>query len=136
MPLLHYLIHGTWLGILALILFLLGLTLFSFAQISIHQNSSFAGGDGGNLSHRVVGGAFMLAGILVIALTIFFGNRMISSTEFSKLFKDMNELPQIKPIFQGYIATHPNLTQIDYHNMQYQYETLKRQLYKQRIAEL
>ena len=60
MAIIHYLVHGTWLGVLALVLIVIGLTSILFARISIHQNHGFGGSDVG-FSHKVIGLAFILA---------------------------------------------------------------------------
>lgn len=133
MAALHYLTHGTWLGILALILIVFGITQYSFATISIHRNSNFSGSDA-SLSHRLFGGAFVIAGILIIILALFFGNQPISSKEYSTMLTEVQQIPEIKPVLENYITAHPKMTHIDYHNWQVEFEQLKAQIYSKKLS--
>lgn len=123
----HYLIHGTWVGIIAFILLLIGLTLISFSQISLHKHTSPSGSDG-RYSHLVIGAGFIVAAILIVLISWFFGEQATPSKGYEHLLAETCEVPEVRPYFRAYLLTHPALTKMDYDEMERDFETLKQRM--------
>ena len=133
MATIHYLIHGSWQGILALILALIGLTLISFGQISVaHSNSSFSGGGDLTLSHRLIGCGFLISAILVILITWFLGSKPITADQYQTLYTEVAQIPEMKAPLKAFLLKHP-LTRIDYHEMQWRFNDMKTEIYINRL---
>ncbi len=135
MATIHYLIHGSWQGILALILTLIGLTLISFGQISVaHSNSSFSGGGDLTLSHRLIGCGFLISAILVVLITWFLGSKPITADEYEDLYTQVSQTPEVRPALKAFMLQHPHLTRIDYHLLERQFNNIKADIYIKKLT--
>ena len=133
MATIHYLIHGSWQGILTLILALIGLTLISFGQISLaHSNGAFTGGGNLTLSHRLIGWGFVISAVLVVLITWFLGNKPITADQYQTLYTEVSQIPEMKAPLRKFLLKHP-LTRIDYHEIQWKFNDMKAEIYLNRL---
>lgn len=128
----YYLLAGTWAGMIAIILFLLGLIFLSSTSLSLHSNHSFGGREGkeGGIARKIVGTLFILIAFSTIAIALIEGKKPVTSAEYQTLNTEANTIPDIKQAIQSYLVNNKEISKIEYYKIQHELELIKRHHYR------